>query len=130
MTLILNKKEVQAVIALPSEQRYQYFIKKAADTNTVWGLWNQGWAMGVTDEKEPTIPVWPASEYAELSRIGDWQNYVPRSIDLSEFMQELLPQLRKDGVRISLFDTPSGEGIFIDDNELIRDLEDELSKIE
>jgi hypothetical protein len=130
MSLRLSQKEVQSVIALPSERRYRYFIKKAADSNRVWGLWNDGWAMGVTDDKEPTIPVWPASEYAELSRIGDWQNYVPRPIDLQEFMHLFLPQLQKDGIRISIFDTPSEESVFVDDRDLIRDLEDELSKIE
>ena len=125
-----RQKEVEAVLRLPGEKRYQYFIKRAADANKVWGLWNDGWAMGVTDDGQSTIPVWPAAEYAEACKQGDWEVYKPKPIDLHEFMNEFVPQAAQDGVRISIFDTPSEASVLVNNDELLEDLKEELSKIE
>src|SRR6476620_996198 len=99
-----NRNEIEAVLRLPGEKRYEYFIKRVADANKLWGLWDDGWAMGVTDKGQRTIPVWPAAEYAEACRQGDWVIYTPRAIDLHEFMDDFLPRLVRDGVRVSIFD--------------------------
>jgi hypothetical protein len=82
----LTAKETNAVIKLPGTTRYTYFIKRVADQNQVWGLWKEGWAMGRTDEEMPTMPIWPAREYAELCKFGDWSDFQPRSIPPREFM--------------------------------------------
>ena len=126
----ITAKETEAVIKLPGETRYAYFIKRVADQNQVWGLWNEGWAMGRTDEGTPTIPIWTAREYAELCKLGDWSEFQPQSIPLREFMQEMLPNLVRDGVRISIFDTPAEHAVFVSDEDLLSSLEIELSKIE
>jgi hypothetical protein len=126
----LRPKEVQSVIQLSGLERYRYFIKKVADANEVWGLWDDGWAMGVTNTNQSTIPIWPAREYADLCRIGDWNHYVPKAMDLAEFMNDFLPRLIRDNVRVSIFDTPSEASVLIRDDELMADLKEELSKIE
>jgi len=126
----MTPKEVEAVLQLPGEKRYEYFIKRVADANKLWGLWNEGWAMGVTNEGQRTIPVWPAAEYAESCRQGDWESYAPKSIDLQEFMEDFLPRLVREGVRVSIFDTPSESSVLVSDNDLLDDLKVELSKIE
>jgi hypothetical protein len=126
----ITRKEVEAVIKLPGEKRYSYFVKKIADQNQVWGLWNEGWAMGITDEGTPTIPLWPAKEYAELCRYGDWVCFQPTPIPLHEFMDEMLPDLTNDGVQVSIFDTPSKDAVFVSNEDLISSLKIELSKIE
>jgi hypothetical protein len=126
----ITRREIEAVVLLPGRERYGYFIKKVADSNQVWGLWNEGWCMGITDTDQRTIAVWPAAEYAELCRVGDWQKCVPRAIGLQEFMREFLPNLVRDGIRVSIFDTPSEASVLINNDELIHDLEEELSKIE
>ena len=130
MNMKLSQKEIEAVLRLPGEKRYEYFIKRVSDSNRLWGLWNDGWAMGVTNDGRKTIPVWPAAEYAELCRKDDWQAYTPKSIDLHEFMNHFLPGLVRDGVRVSIFDTPLEDSVLIDDDELLGDLKEELSKIE
>jgi len=130
MAMKINSKEIESVIGLSGDRRYAYFIKKAADQNQVWGLWNEGWAMGMTDEGTRTIPVWPAKEYAELCRIGDWRDFQPKPIPLQEFMHEMLPDFAKQGVRVSIFDIPDEGSVLVSDEEFTGDLESELSKIE
>jgi hypothetical protein len=126
----ITAREMESVVRLPGKERYSYFVKRAADQNQVWGLWNDGWAMGVTDEGTPTIPIWPAKEYADLCNEGDWNGFQPKAIPLRQFMQEMLPDLAGDGVRVSIFDTPSGDSVSVSDEDLISGLEAELSKIE
>jgi len=126
----ITAKEMDSVVKLPGQKRYSYFVKRAADQKQVWGLWNNGWAMGITDEGTATIPIWPAKEYADLCKEGDWSGFQPKSIPLREFMHEMVPGLARDGVRVSIFDTPSGDSVFVSDEDLINGLEAELSKIE
>lgn len=126
----INPKEIESVIRLPGDKRYAYFIKKVADQNQVWGLWNEGWAMGMTDDGTRTSPIWPAKEYAELCRIGDWRDFEPKPIPLQEFILEMLPDLAKEGIRVSIFDTPTEGSVLVSDEDLINGLEAELSKIE
>jgi hypothetical protein len=126
----INAEEIKSVINLPGEKRYKYFIKKIADQNQVWGLWNEGWAMGVTDDGTRTIPVWPAKEYARLCQVGDWSNFHPKPIPLQELIHEMLPDAAKGGIRVSIFDTPNESSVLVSDEELVADLEAELSKIE
>ncbi len=41
---------MEAVLALPREERYAHFVKRVADTEQVWGLYNNGWASAATDD--------------------------------------------------------------------------------
>jgi hypothetical protein len=45
-------------------------------------------------------------------------------------MDRFLPGLVRDGVRVSIFDTPLESSVLINDDELLDDLREELSKIE
>jgi hypothetical protein len=56
--------------------------------------------------------------------------YTSKSLDLHEFMDRFLPGLVRDGVRVSIFDTPLESSVLINDDELLDDLREELSKIE
>jgi Protein of unknown function (DUF2750) len=126
----ITAKEVEAVIKLPGEKRYAYFIKRAADQNQVWGLWNEGWAMGRTDDGIRTIPIWPAREYAELCRTGHWNEFQSKATTLRELMRQMLPDLASEGIRVSIFHTPNEASVLVSDEDLISSLEVELSKIE
>ena len=126
----LSEKEVTAVVKLTGAQRYEYFVKKVADRNELWGLWNNGWALGATDDGESTLPLWPAEEYADLCRKDVWADYEPRSISLPDFLERLLPQMASDGIRPSIFDTPTENSVLIEMGELEHDLRTELAKIE
>jgi hypothetical protein len=55
----LTSKEFEAVIKLPANIRYEYLIKKVADSEEVWGLYDDGWAMSSDDKGRLLIPFWP-----------------------------------------------------------------------
>ncbi|MCM3130562.1 DUF2750 domain-containing protein (plasmid) [Paenibacillus urinalis] len=123
----MNKKEFEAVINLPSNVRYEYFIKKVADYEEVWGLYDNGWAVTSDPNGNLLLPFWPKKEFAEACAIEDWKNYKAESIDLSGFIEEFLPQLKEDGIKPSIFFNNDDSAV-LEVNTLIEDIETELEK--
>jgi hypothetical protein len=39
-----SPKEVESVLKLGGFARFKHFIKRVADEERAWGLWNDGWA--------------------------------------------------------------------------------------
>lgn len=123
----MNLKEFESVINQPANIRYEYFIKKVADSETVWGLYEDGWAITEDDKGNRLFPVWPKKEFADHCAIGDWKVYSSASMDLQEFMDELLPQLEEDGIKPSIFFNNDDSAV-LNVETLIRDLKEELDK--
>jgi hypothetical protein len=122
----INKKQIEAVITLPGQKRYNSFIKIVADWEEVWGLYQNGWALAATDDGKQVFPVWPAKEYAQLCTDKEWASYYPQSFSLEDFMGELLPNLKNDGVLPGVFYTPSDNGVTPTVDQLLADLNKEL----
>ena len=125
--MLLNSKEIEAVSKLPASKRYEYFIKKVADFEEVWGLFDDGWAISEDEEGNPLIPFWPKEEFAHLCAVDEWKNYKPEKIELQELMREWLPGMKKDGIKPSIF-WNNVDSVVPDIDRLISDLEEELKK--
>ena len=122
----VNPKQMEAVLALSGAKRFEHFIKVIADWQEVWGLYQDGWALAVADDGTTAFPLWPAKEYAQVCAANEWQGYEPRSINLRDFMEVLLPKLKLDGVLPGVFFTPSSKGVTPSVDELKSALEAEL----
>lgn len=120
-------KELEAVIKLPANKRYEYFIKKVVDFEEVWGLYHDGWAISQDDTGKMLMPFWPKKEFAELCSIEEWSDYTPKSIDLDEFINDWLPGIKKDGYKLSIF-WNNHDSAVLEVDTLLRDLETELEK--
>ncbi|TDL92418.1 DUF2750 domain-containing protein [Vibrio vulnificus] len=123
----MNHKEVEVVKNLPAPRRYEYFIKKVADFEEVWGLFNDGWAISKDDDGNSLMPFWPKKEFANLCAVGDWENYQAEKIELDEFIQEWLPGLKEDDINPSIF-WNNVDSAVLEIDILILDLEEELKK--
>lgn len=122
----LSQKQIDAVIALDGSKRYKHFIKVIADTQEVWGLYKDGWALAGTEDKRKVFPVWPVKEYAELCSENEWVGYEAELFPLDDFVNELLPTLKDDEVSIGIFYTPLNNGITPEIGQVLNDLEHEL----
>ena len=121
----MNNKEFEAVIKLPASKRYEYFIKKAVDFEELWGLYDDGWAMTADDKGNKMIPFWPKKEFADFCAIDEWKVYVPESIDLYEFIDNWLPDMKADKIKPSIF-WNNEDSVVLEAEKLINDLECEL----
>jgi hypothetical protein len=124
----VTPKEMDAVLKLPAPKRYEHFIKRVADTQRAWGLYQAGWALAGDADQNQLFLLWPAREYAQLVASGEWQGYEPKELTLEELLSELLPRLIGDGVGVGVFFGPDGQGVTPSAQRLRADLENELAK--
>src|SRR5687768_9383241 len=102
----VTQKQMEAVLRLDGPARFQHFIKFVADTETVWGLWRDGWALLGDNAGREYFPLWPAREYAEAYRGTDWADHEASEIELDDLLDELLPKLRAANKGVAVFPTP------------------------
>lgn len=125
----LSDKEIQSVTALDGQKRYEYFIKRIVDNEKLYGLYNDGWVMA-SDGDTKIFPVWSAKEYAELCANDEWNGFKAKAFSLDDFLEELIPNLKQDGMRVGVFYTPSNKGLVPSFEQLELDINEELKRYE
>lgn len=130
MNLKLNEIEINNLVRLDGPQRYQYFVKRVADTGQIWGLYKDGWALVNDDTGQQYVPLWPAPEYANLCANNQWASYEAEPIEIHQFINEYLDELEKNSVGLAIFYVPNDLGVTPTYQQLSEDLERELSRIE
>lgn len=116
------------VLDLDGLERHSYFVRKVADTQCVWGLNRSGWAMVSDNEGRKLLPFWPEEEFADACASGLWIDYVPKSIEISDFLEKWLPGMQRDGLGVAVFPTPSDRGVIAEPGALRDALQVELAK--
>ena len=130
MTWNMNGKEFDNVVHLAPEKRYEYFIKKVADWQEVWSLWNDGWALMGDNKRGEVIPVWPHPVFAEAVAVGEWLNYKPKKINLDEWIAKWIPGMEKDHRMVAIFPVSQSQTTTVSPFKLKNDLEEELQQYE
>lgn len=121
----MHRAEINAVLNLPSNVRYEYFIKRVTDFEEVWGLFNDGWATSRDEDGTLFIPFFPKKEFAEISAEKEWASYIARSISLDDFIKKWLTGMKKDGIAPSIFPSESAAAA-VSIDVLLKDLETEM----
>jgi len=124
----LGEKEVLAVSALEGPERYAYFVKRVADEQRLWSLWNDGWVLAKDDAGRELVPVWPHQDYAALCAKGEWADHTPKEINLDAWIERWLPGIEGDNRLVAVFPTDENQGVVVDSRRLTSDLEQELEK--
>lgn len=124
------QEHLNSVVKLSAPKRYNYFIKKVADFEVVWGLYNDGWALSETESGAPIFPFWPQKEFAKFCATGDWEDYEPEEIPLEDFRYRLLPMIERDGVLPGIFYTLEDGSVDADVPTIQKDIRLELDKLE
>jgi hypothetical protein len=124
--MTIDTRQVQETVMLSGPQRYEYFIRRVAQTRTVWSLYRNGWALAKKEDGSLVFPLWPEREFATICADYEWTGYEPQSFSLDELVDELLPQLEQDGIATGVFYTPGARDVMPSAGLLLRDLDDEL----
>lgn len=122
--------EIQAILRLDAPLRFNHFVKRVVDTEKAWGLWNNGWVLMENNDGTRVFPLWPAYEYADLCRAGEWSVCEVREIPLSHILDQLIPRLAESDLLVGIFPTEKGQGIVITPHELADYLNSELQRYE
>jgi hypothetical protein len=129
MTWQIDDQELKAVLALPGERRYSYFLKRVVEWQQVWSLWGKnGWVLTGDDAGHEVVPIWPHPRFAEACISDEWSGTQPRAIALAEWLEYWLPGLAKDQRLVGVFPGVSMERVtVVVPDRLKRDLEEILS---
>ena len=131
MPYTLNTQQYKAVLALSSEARYSHFIGKVADWELLWGVRNEeGWLIPLTVESMEYFPVWPHPEYAQKIADIHFPGHEATEIRLDKFIEELLPRLKADNVKVAVFPNEAWDMWIIEPPDLRTALLNESSKYE
>jgi hypothetical protein len=127
----LSSKERSALLSSPGPARFKHLITQAADCETLWGLRNDvGWVVLADKSGAPGFPIWSHPDYASECATDDWAGCVQTEINVHEFVENWLPDMRARGVSVAVFPTPSMKGVWISPDVLKLNLEEELAKYE
>lgn len=128
MSWDLDEEERRLALALPTQERYSYFVQVLVDEEQAWGLRNdEGWVLGSDPERGDILPLWPHSDFAGACARGSWQDAVPAEIPLDDLLEELLPLLGEDHITVAAFPIPEGDSVLVTPDDLGKDL---LAEIE
>lgn len=125
----INKK-IKNVLRLSKDDRYDYFIRKVADYEEVWGLESNGWALLGDDLNNQVFPFWPEKEFAEICAIDQWTGYEAKPIELNSFLEKWIPGMEKDKILVNIFLTPDSKGKTVSPRDLGNHIEEELEQYE
>lgn len=125
MSWEIAEDEARRMLALPSEDRAVTFFQLLADWEEAWGLQDaDGWVVGKDTD---ALPLWPHSDFAEACAQGAWEGASPVVVPLDDLLDELLPLLEEDGLRVAVFPSPDRAGALMSPADFRNRLESELA---
>lgn len=128
--LNISQKEIEAIMACPSDVRYQYTIKRIADTGTMWtlGVDNQTFAIQKIRE-DFLLPIWSSKEFAILFGSTFMKEYSCIPISLDNFEENIIDIICKNEYLLNVFPTQIEEiGKVVGINRFSEDLSEALSE--
>ena len=127
----MNNKQFEAVLALDTFERYNYFVNKVSDWEQLWGVKSdEGWLVPVAPEDFEYFPLWPHPEYAQTITDINFPGHKAVEISTKVLLEHWLPLFEQDKVKVAVF--PNKEWTFwcIEPNDLKEELLNEMAQYE
>ncbi len=106
MELYISPEELKALMRCRPNVRYQYTLKRIADTESLWSITDRNGSFVVhTFENRQLFPIWSSKEYAEAFCINDNAKYKCCAISLDYFEDYVIDFICKNGLQINVFPT-------------------------
>ena len=125
----ITNKEIEAVSQLEAFQRYEYFIKRVADSERMYTLVDDNGNLAIADvESSAVLSVWSASEFAENNAVDEWGGFSVKEITVEEFEEDIIDMIEENNWLINVFSIKGKSGFVVDINEFAKDLSAEMQK--
>ncbi len=112
---------------LEVDEDYIYMLHKIVRDGCAWALFDDGRIAMGEFEGEDAIPLWASEEDAKAMASEEWAECEVGTISLDELLEELLPMLAEDDVKLS-FLTEEYAGLTLDAETLAEDLREIMSE--
>ena len=123
----MHPKQLENIFSLSSRNRYDHFLIKVCDWEELWLLETKNYKF-LTISVQPDIkciPVWPHHDYGR-AYAEDSKQHIQAWLTANVFMEEWLPRLHKNGVRIGVLSNLETAVWFVVSFDLRTDLENGL----
>ncbi|WP_423380453.1 DUF2750 domain-containing protein [Burkholderia sp. LMG 32019] len=124
-----HPRKIESVLRLDAHARSDYFIRKIADFEVVWGLFDTGWATAAA-EGCIVIPFWPEQDFAAICAGDEWAGFHAQAIPLDAFLSRWLPGMGRDQRVCAVFPTPEDSGSLVLPLDLLASIRSELTQYE
>lgn len=128
--LKISPKEIETLMSCNPDVRYQYTIKRIADTETLWtlGVDNQTFAIQKSGE-DYLLPIWSSKEFAITFGSTFMKEYRCIPISLDNFEENIIDIICENGYLLNVFPTQTEEiGKVVGINSFSEDLSAALSE--
>ena len=128
--LKISPKEIETLMSCNPDVRYQYTIKRIADTETLWtlGVDNQTFAIQKSGE-DYLLPIWSSKEFAIIFGSTFMKEYSCVPISLDNFEENIIDIICENGYLLNVFPTQTEEiGKVVGINSFSEDLSEALSE--
>jgi hypothetical protein len=125
----LAEQEFEQLSGADAAAQYGYFVDRCVDTSQVWALVDgeDNWAAFGSEDEGVLLCVWPHPRFAEACAYGDWSAREPVAVDLDVFIEEVLPDLIREGTLVAVFPTED-TAVPVEPERLIRDMAVEIGR--
>jgi len=124
-----HMKKTENVLRLDAQSRCEYLVRKVADFEVVWSLFDKGWATARTGAATVVL-FWTEEGFAKLCATDEWQGFRPKAIPLDDFLERWLPGMANDQRFCSVFAAPSDHGTLMLPMDLEKLIRRELEQCE
>jgi uncharacterized protein DUF2750 len=118
----VNDEQFAAVRALRGRERFEHLLKRICDTEQVFLLADEDDQLIVLKDEHnaapPQVPIWPHPRYVEAYRESRGGGAGYDSMELQEFVDDLLRDFAEDGVQLVVMPTEPGHVVTIAADEL------------
>ena len=106
MELKISIEELKALINCKSEIRYQYTLKRIADTECMWSIIGSNNSFAIQDyEGKRLLPIWSSKEYAQAFCVNDRAKFKCCAISLDKFEESIIDFICNERLLINVFPT-------------------------
>ena len=125
----LAEKEFERLKAADAPDQYGYFVDRCVGQGQVWALVDNedNWAAFGSESEGVLLCVWPHPRFAEACAYGDWSSREPVPVELDIFVEEVLPDLIREGTLVAVFPTED-TAVPVEPERLMRDMAVEIGR--
>lgn len=128
----ISDKEFEALNKCTPEVRYQYTLKRIADAEAIWLIWNhEDGIVAQAYDEECLLPMWSSREYAQAFCVGDFKDCKCKAVTLDYFVEYIVDVINEGNLLIDVFPTQQeGRGKVVDLSTFAEDLNKYLEDYE
>ena len=106
MDLKISTEELKALIQCQPEIRYQYTLKRIADTECMWSIVGNYDSFAIQDYGDKRLlPIWSSKEYAQAFCVNDRAKFKCYAISLDKFEDYVIDFICNERLLINVFPT-------------------------